>query len=83
MRDLFEDADAFERFLAGEDYSYGLADVPDAVYEERYEELLEAIKGVAQPGTVVSLPTVTHHFLRDAPLVDGDWIDCYVVKLAE
>ncbi len=32
---------------------------------------------------MVELPTVTHRFLRDAPLVECEWIDRYVVELAE
>jgi len=30
VKELFQDAESFQKFLAGEDYSYGLADVPDA-----------------------------------------------------
>ena len=37
VRPLFEDAESFQKFLDGEDYSYGLADVPDAKYDEHYE----------------------------------------------
>jgi hypothetical protein len=44
---------------------------------------VQAVKGVAQVGTVVELPSVPHQFLRAAPLVDGNWIDRYVVELAE
>ena len=29
------------------------------------------------------MTTVPHAFLRDVPLVDGEWIDGYVVALAE
>ncbi len=29
----FEDAESFQKFLDGDDYSYGLADVPDAEYD--------------------------------------------------
>ena len=30
VKELFQDAESFQKFLDGEDYSYGLADVPDA-----------------------------------------------------
>ena len=83
VRPLFEDAESFQKFLDGEDYSYGLADVPDAEYDEHYEALVEAIKGVAKQGIVVDMPSVPHQFLQEAPLVDGDWIDGYIVELAE
>ena len=83
VRPLFEDAESFQKFLDGEDYSYGLADVPDAEYDEHYEALVSAIKGVAKQGIVVDMPSVPHQFLQEAPLVDGDWIDGYIVELAE
>ena len=44
---------------------------------------MRAINGLIQPGTVVDLPNVPHAFLREAPLVDGDWIDRYTVELTE
>ncbi|MDA1219162.1 MAG: hypothetical protein O2909_06955 [Chloroflexi bacterium] len=34
-------------------------------------------------GQAVELATVPHAVLRDAPLVDGEWIDSYAVALAE
>jgi len=83
VRDLFHDAESFQKFLDGEDYSYGLADVTDAEYDAHYEAIVEAMKGVAQRAFVVDLPTVPHQFLREAPLIDGDWIDRYTVELAE
>ena len=69
VRPLFEDAESFQKFLDGEDYSYGLADVPDAEYDEHYEAIVEAIKDVAKQGIVVDMPSVPHQFLQEAPLV--------------
>lgn len=83
VKGLFEDEERFQKFLAGEDYSYGLADVPDAECDAHYEAIVSAIKGVTQQGVVVDLPTAPHPFLREAPLVDGDWVDRYIVELAE
>ena len=57
----------FQKFLDGEDYSYGLADVPDAEYDEHYEAIVSAIKGVAKQGIVVDMPSVPHQFLQEAP----------------
>ena len=79
VRPLFEDAESFQKFLDGEDYSYGLADVPDAEYDEHYEAIVSAIKGVAKQGIVVDRPSVPHQFLQEAPLVNGEWIDGYIV----
>ena len=83
VRVLFENPESYQKFLDGEDYSNGLADVPDAEYDAHYEAIVNAVKGVVQPGTVIELLTVPHQFLREAPLIDGDWIDSYVVELAE
>jgi hypothetical protein len=85
---LFADETDFQKFLAGEDYSYGLADVSDDEFETRWDSVLQAIKalvssGEVQEGVVVELPTVPHNLLRDALLVEGEWLDRYVVKLAE
>ena len=83
VRELFENAENFQKFLDGEDYSYGLADVPDAEYDAHYEAIVSTIKGVAKQGIVVDMPSVPHQFLQEAPLVNGEWIDGYIVELAE
>ena len=44
---------------------------------------MSAIKGVAKQGIVVDMPSVPHQFLQEAPLVNGEWIDGYIVELAE
>ena len=83
VRDLFQDAESFQKFFDGEDYSYGMADVADDEYNAHYEAIVEAMKNLGQEGFVADLPTVPHQFLSEAPLVDGDWIDRYTVELAE
>jgi hypothetical protein len=88
VRALFSDETEFQKFLSGEDYSYGLADVPDQEFEARWDSVLQAIKalvssGEVQEGVVVELPTVPHNLLRDAPLVEEVWLDRYVGALAE
>ena len=72
---LFENAENVQKFLTGEDYSYGLADVPDAEYDAHYEAIVSAIKGVAKQGIIVDMPSVPHQFLQEAHLVNGEWID--------
>ena len=62
VRDLFQDAENHQKFLDSEDYSYGLADVPDVEYDAHYEAIVKAIKSVVQPGTVIDLPTVPPTF---------------------
>ena len=83
VKTLFEDEENFDKFLAGEDYSYGLADVSDAEYSKRYETIVSAMKDLGLDGLMVELPTVPQSFLREAPLVEGQWLDRFVVGLAE
>ena len=83
VREQFQDGESYQKFLDGEEYSHGLADVPDTEYNARYEAFVQAIKSMLQEGIVAGLATVPHQFMREAPLVDGDWIDRYTVELAE
>ena len=83
VKDMFQDDDCFQKFLDGEDYSYGLADVPDVEYDAHYEAIVEAMKDVIQPGKILYLPNVPHQFLKETPLFEGEWIDRYTVELAE
>ena len=88
VRARFAGEAAFEQFLAGEEYNYGLADVPDAAFEARYDLVDEGISdlvasGKVQAGKAVHLETVPTPLLRDAPLVDGHWLDAHMVELAE
>jgi hypothetical protein len=88
VRGLFAEEAEFQRFLAGEDYEYGVAGVTDREFEDKWDAVFQGIKamvasGEVQHGVVVELPTVPHVLLRDAPLVEGEWLDRYVVALAE
>ena len=88
VRARFASEAAFEQFLAGEDYNYGLADVQDAAFEARYDLVDEGIRdlvasGKVQAGKAVHLETVPTPLFRDAPLVDSHWLDAHVVELAE
>jgi hypothetical protein len=88
VRALFREETEFQKFLSGEDYSYGLADVTDQEFEAKWDSVLQGIKalvasGDVQEGIVVELPTVPHNLLRVPPLVEGVWLDRYMVALAE
>ncbi|HZA24727.1 MAG TPA: hypothetical protein VFA32_19375 [Dehalococcoidia bacterium] len=79
VRALFSEEAEFQKFLAGEDYSYGLTEVTDREFEAKWDAVLQAIKalvssGEVQEGVVVELPTVPHQLLRDTPLVEGEWL---------
>lgn len=88
LRNLFLDEAAFQDFLVGKDFSWGLADARDETCEKLYvsvqtawEELVEC--GAIEKGTTVRIPPVPLHFVRDVPLVEGEWIDRAVLELAE
>ena len=84
VRVLFHDPqESFDQFLAGEDYSNCLADVTDEEFIEHYETIVSSMKDLDLDGLVVELPTVPHRFLRDASLIEGEWIDRYMVEVAE
>jgi hypothetical protein len=88
VRGLFSEDGESQKFLAGEDYSYGLAGVTDQEFEAKWDAVFQAVKalvasGQVQEGVVVELPTVPHNLLRDPRLMDGEWLDRYVVALAE
>jgi hypothetical protein len=88
VRTFFGEEPEFQKFLVGEDYSYGLAGVSDREFEVKWDAVFQAIKGLVelgdvQEGVVAELPTVPHNLLRNSPLVDGVWLDRYVVTLAE
>jgi hypothetical protein len=88
VRALFREEAAFQKFLASEDYSYGLTGVTDQKFEARWDSVFQGIKalvasGAVREGVVVELPSVSHNVLRDPPLVKGKWLDRYAVTLAE
>ena len=88
VRALFPDDIEFERFKAGEDYTNLLSTITDAEYKAHYGRLVSAIhklvdSGKVQKGTSVFLETVTIPFLKFAPLIEGEWVDRYVLMLAE
>ena len=50
VRALLENAENVQKFLTGEDYSYGLADVPDAEYVEHYARIVCVAPGFLSAG---------------------------------
>ena len=88
LRTLFQDSVGFDAFQAGDDYNYGLADVSDEEFEARCDGVYQALQklvesGEVEAGKMVSLETVPNAFLQNVPLLEGEWIDRYVVELAE
>ena len=65
-----------------------LANITDAQYNAHYDEMVTGLQalvdsGRVQSGTVARLDTVPVPFLRKVPLLEGAWLDRYVVELAE
>jgi len=88
VRALFKDDIEFERFKAGEDYTNLWATVKDADYTTHYDQMVSAIhelvdSGKIQKGTLVYLETVPIPFLQCATLIEGEWLDRYIVAIAE
>jgi hypothetical protein len=88
VRVCFVDDTQFERFKTGEDYHHGLAGVADAAYNAHYDRVVLELKKLADSGEVKTgasawLETVPMSFLREAPLIEGEWIDRFVLELAE
>ncbi|MHB1345441.1 MAG: hypothetical protein ACYCX3_13950, partial [Thermoleophilia bacterium] len=88
IRALFSDEDSFQAFAGMEDHTNGLADVSDAAFDVRAEALGAALRGLVESGevaagTLLRLDTVPNEYLRDVPLVEGEWADRYVLVLAE
>ena len=88
VRDCFQDDSQFEKFKSGEDYTHGLAGVTDAECDTHYETIVNALEelmnsGQVQKGLIVRLETIPIHFLRDVPLIKGQWLNRHLVELAE
>ena len=89
LQAIFQDEVRYQQWLAGDDFRYGFADVPDAGFEARCDEVDAAVRqfvehqGVVQQGWAVRLESVPMEFLKTAPVLEGEWIDAHVVELAE
>ncbi len=88
VRALFKDDIEFERFKTGEDYTKLWATVKDADYTKHYDQMVSAIRELVDSGKIerglsVCLETVPVPFLQFATIVEKEWLDRYVVLLAE
>lgn len=85
---LFESDGAFQAFKIGEDFSYGLADMPDNEFEEAYDKFYAAVATLLESreiktGKRCRLGSVPIPFLREFPIIDGVWLEHYIIELAE
>lgn len=88
IRACFQNEAAFERFRSGEDFTKGFSSISDAEYNRHYDLMVNELRKSAEVGEVkegvsVFLETVPIPYLMNVPLVEGEWIDAYVVELAE
>ncbi len=77
---FFKNEKDLHSFLESRDFSYGLTDVPDALFKKLKDELKEelklyALEGEIEEGKAMLLSENTIPFLRTVPVIDGEWID--------
>ncbi|MCL2149318.1 MAG: hypothetical protein FWH51_00015 [Dehalococcoidia bacterium] len=87
-RACFDEQAEFERFKSGEDYTNGLSTMKDAIYGKQLKRMVSKFHALLKTGKVLSgrtifIRAVPIPFLKEVPLVQGEWIDCYVAELAE
>ena len=85
---LFASRVRYREFASGRDFSFGLADVPDADFLRVLESVLKALRELVASGAVkaareVILPSVPMVFLRRVTLFEGEWVDRHVIEMAE
>jgi hypothetical protein len=88
VRARFANKMEFERFKAGEDYTNGFSTVTDAEYRGSLNKMTSKLRklvntGTVSPGKTLFLNTIPIPFLKEVPLVQGEWADRYAVELAE
>jgi hypothetical protein len=86
--ELFADRNAYSDFMSGRDFSYGLADVRDEEFNRVVISVVGGLRKLTESGEIQAarqgfLSSVPVPFLRRVPMVNGEWIDRYVVELAE
>jgi len=88
LLNIFGDIDRFNAFAAGKDYQHGLADVTDAefdavatAFDAAFDELIES--GQVRKGTYADLSGKVIDAFPACPLIEGQWIDRYVIELNE
>jgi len=88
LLNIFDDVDRFNAFAAGQDYQHGLADVRDAefaeveaAFDDAFNDLIDS--GQVRMGTFVELTGMVNDAFLSCPLIEGEWIDRYVIELNE
>jgi hypothetical protein len=85
---LFGAREVLVQYISGEDFSYGFIDVTDVEFEEIQTKIETAARGLTAAGEVdigyqVNLSSLPVSLLQEAPLVGGEWLDRFVIELAE
>jgi len=88
LRALFPTEAALNDFLAGRDYSYGLADIRDEEFKRTREsvrkEIVKLVRtGVLEMGRCVHFSTAPMPFLQKVPVVEWEWVDEAMIEFAE
>lgn len=85
---LFADRNSYSDFISGRDFSYGLADVRDEEFNRLVNSVVGGLRKLTEGGEIQAarqafFSSVPVPFLRRVPMVNDEWIDRYVVELAE
>lgn len=84
---IFADPNALASYRAGTDHNHELADVTDADFDAQMAAVDAAFDALVANGTLLQGVAVDLALPSDAtyrvPLLDGVWIDRYLVELAE
>lgn len=88
LRALFGSEGVLDDFLTGRDFRRGYPGIRDTDVCTMFDATNAALSklaadGILEKGRCVHLPTVPMFFLRNAPIVDGRWLDLVTIELAE
>lgn len=85
---MFGNENIMNNFLDGNDNSYGMADVPDTIFEKHLRDLAKEIEELSGEGEIAEgkalvLEDFPIPFLREIPVIDGQWLDLEIAGYLE
>jgi hypothetical protein len=85
---MFGNENIMNNFLDGNDNSYGMADVPDTIFEKHLRDLAKEIEELSGEGEIAEGKALVLNdfpipFLREIPVIDGQWLDLEIAGYLE
>lgn len=85
---MFGNENIMDNFLEGNDNSYGIADVPDTIFEKHLRDLAREIEELSGEGEIAEGKALVIKdspiaFLRQIPVIDGQWLDLEITRYLE